>query len=195
MKASSTPDAAGPLTGGKHIRSAAAPGQERQLTATTPDQQDGNNKPECQGEYGGNFAAVLTAVVPFIIGIGFIVAALQLPLGTPAKPGAGLWPLICGACTVLASAALSFYCRKIEHPEKFTRSIWAVGVGIVSLAVFAALLPLIGFEILLVLLVFLWLKVLGNENWRTSIFVAIGTTAGFYLLFILGLKLTIPHLI
>ncbi|NWL10324.1 hypothetical protein DM793_03275 [Paenarthrobacter nitroguajacolicus] len=197
MNASPTPEAAGPQNGGLQVRFTSGQDQEQPVTEASPAQhtQDTGQEPEYQGEYGGNLSAVLSAVIPLMIGIGCIIAALQLPLGTASKPGAGMWPLICGACTIVASTALLFFCRRIEHPEKFTRNIWAVGVGVASLAAFAALMPLLGFEVPLVLLVFLWLKVLGNENWRTSIFVALGTTAGFYLLFILGLKLTIPHLI
>jgi hypothetical protein len=162
--------------------------------ASLRDDQNGH-EPEYQGEYGGNLSATLSAVIPLLIGIGCSVAALQLPLGTLSKPGAGLWPLACGTAAAMASLALLTFRHRLEHPEKFTRHIWAVGVGVVSLAAFTALMPLVGFEIPLLLLFLLWLKVLGREKWRISILVSVCCTAGFYLLFILGLQLRIPHLI
>lgn len=192
-----TPDAAGPRTGGLQFRPGNGHKQENEMKTQRQgsDEHAASHEPEYQGEYGGNLSAISSAVGPLLVGIVCIIAAVQLPLGTMSKPGAGLWPLVCGISIVLASGALLVFCRRIEHPEKFTRNIWAVGLGVASLAAFAALLPLFGFEIPLLLLVFLWLKVLGSENWRTSILVSIGCTAGFYLLFILGLRLTIPHLI
>jgi putative tricarboxylic transport membrane protein len=143
----------------------------------------------------GDTAALLSAVVPLLLGIGFVILGLRLPLGTVSTPGPGLWPVICGAAVVLSSTALLFIARRIEHPERITRNIWTVGVGLASLAGFVVLMPLIGFEIPLLLLFVVWLKVLGSESWRTSVVIAVVATVVVYLLFIQLLGLNIPHIV
>ena len=59
----------------------------------------------------------------------------------------------------------------------------------------AVLLPVIGFEIPALLLCLVWLRWLGGESWRTSIAVSVGTVAVFYVLFLYGLRIPLPHLI
>ncbi|MEV7649042.1 tripartite tricarboxylate transporter TctB family protein [Arthrobacter sp. NPDC089319] len=146
-------------------------------------------------EAAGNISAMLSAVIPLLLGIGMIAFALQLPLGSVSTPGPGLWPLICGSGVVLSSGALLFHARRIEHPERFTWNVWSVGAGLASLAAFTLLMPFAGFEIPLFLLFFVWLKFLGGESWRLSGTVALAATIVVYALFILVLKLQIPHLI
>ena len=150
---------------------------------------------EVRGEGpAGDTSAMMSAAIPLLIGLGCLALSLQLPLGTLSAPGPGIWPLICSIAIVLPSIALFLFARKLEHPERFTRNIWAVLLGVASLAGFALWMPIVGVEISLVLLFFLWLKVLGGESWRTSVLVSICATVVVYGLFILALKLQIPHL-
>ena len=44
------------------------------------------------------------------------------------------------------------------------------------------------------LLAFVWLRVLGRESWRTSIIASVAIVAAFYLIFVVALRTSIPHL-
>lgn len=151
---------------------------------------------EVRGEgAAGDTSAMMSAAIPLLTGLGCLALSLQLPLGSVSAPGPGMWPLICSLAIVLPSAALFLFARRLEHPERFTRNVWAVLLGVASLAAFTLLMPVVGVEIALVLLFFLWLKVLGGESWRTSVLVSVCATVVVYGLFVLALKLQIPHLI
>ena len=55
-------------------------------------------------------------------------------------------------------------------------------------------MPKIGFEIPSLALCVVWLRFLGGESWRSTIVVSIATVAAFYLLFLYGLRIPLPHL-
>ena len=55
-------------------------------------------------------------------------------------------------------------------------------------------MPTIGFEIPAIALCIVWLRFLGGETWRSTIVIALGTIAAFYLLFLYGLSISLPHL-
>ena len=57
------------------------------------------------------------------------------------------------------------------------------------------MLPSVGFEIPAIVLSIVWLRFLGGESWRSTIVIAVATTAAFYLLFLYALKIPLPHLL
>lgn len=154
----------------------------------------GDTGSEVAPRRGGKVLTAVSAVIPSVLALICVGLSLQLPLGTPQEPGPGLWPLLCAAGAAVASLLLLAEYRRVERPEAFTSGSLRAVIGVVSLFVFSFLMPLVGFEIPMFLLTGFWLKVLGKERWRTTIMVAGGCTVGFYLLFILALRLAIPHL-
>ena len=84
---------------------------------------------------------------------------------------------------------------RLDDAEKFTRSSLLVLVGGATFVGLGFLMPTIGFEIPAVLLCIVWLRFLGGETWRSTIVIAVATTAAFYLLFLYALKISLPHLI
>jgi putative tricarboxylic transport membrane protein len=144
---------------------------------------------------GGPAYQVAGALVTLAVGVTGAVLAYGYGLGTLRRPGAGLWPFVISTLIVALSLVLLVIGRKLEDSERFTRTSLLVLVGVASLVAFAALLPTIGFEIPALLLCALWLKVLGGESWRSTVLVSIGTVAAFYLLFLYGLRIPLPHLL
>ena len=67
-------------------------------------------------------------------------------------------------------------------------------IGGATFVAFAALFPTIGFEIPSLLLCVVWLKLLGGESWRSTVIVSVVTVAAFYVLFLYGLRIPLPHL-
>ncbi|WP_460464818.1 tripartite tricarboxylate transporter TctB family protein [Arthrobacter pigmenti] len=143
---------------------------------------------------GGIFAAAGAALAPLLVGIGGIVVSLGLGIGTLGAPGPGLWPLIVSLFLLIIAANGLFHVKKDEDVESFGKGLPALGVGILTLVIYAVLFPRIGFEIPTALLLLFWIKVLGREGWRVAISVAVIATVAIYVLFIMALGVTLPHL-
>ena len=144
---------------------------------------------------GGPAYQVAGALVALAVGVTGAVLAYGYGLGTLRRPGAGLWPFTISIVIVVLAVILLIVGRKLEDSERFTRVSLLVFVGGVSFVAFAALLPTIGFEIPSLLLCVVWLKFLGGESWRSTVLISVGTVAAFYLLFLYGLRIPLPHLI
>nr|WP_240898907.1 tripartite tricarboxylate transporter TctB family protein [Kocuria sediminis] len=128
------------------------------------------------------------------LGVFGLVVSLGLGIGSPSAPGAGLWPFVISLCMIAAAGTALLRAKQDDDVEAFDRGILTVGLSVVSLLVYAGLLPLIGFEIPTVLLLFFWIKVLGKEGWRSAIVVSLVATVAVYGLFVLLLAVPIPHL-
>lgn len=142
----------------------------------------------------GPLANLGAALVVLVVGVLGVLGALQLGVGTPRSPGPGTWPLIVSLIIVTLGLVLAVNARSTTDTERFTRDSWAVLAGLASMAAFAALIDRIGFEVPAALLAFFWLRVLGRESWRMSIVGSVGIVAAFYLVFVAGLGVAIPHL-
>ncbi|MEV0806637.1 tripartite tricarboxylate transporter TctB family protein [Micromonospora sp. NPDC050200] len=144
---------------------------------------------------GGPVLATVAGVVPVLTGLVAFWLARGLGLGTLTDPGPGLWPTIVAVLLVVSGAAIVARARRTTDTEAFTRGTGVVLVGAASLALYAFLFELVGFEIPTVLVLVLWLRFFGRESWRTTALVSLLTTAALYALFITALGVPLPHLI
>ncbi|WP_327636568.1 tripartite tricarboxylate transporter TctB family protein [Kribbella sp. NBC_00482] len=145
--------------------------------------------------HAGPWSQLGAAVVAGVVGLAGVIGSLALGLGELTQPGPGLWPfVVCVVVTVL-SIALALVGRHGTDTEKFSRASVQTAVSVLTLLVFAAVLPLIGFEIPSLLLTFVWLRFLGKESWVSSVAISVGTVAAFYILFVLLLQIPLPRLI
>jgi hypothetical protein len=133
-------------------------------------------------------------VVVAAVGTAGLVLSLGMGLGTPDKPEAGMWPFIISLVLVVMSVALLALGRKARDAEAFSRSSWQVAGAFATLAGFVLALGRIGFEIPALLLTLVWLKFLGKETWRMSVLLSVVITAAFYLIFVVALRVPVPHL-
>ena len=145
--------------------------------------------------HAGPWSQLGAAVVAGLIGIGGLVGSLALGLGRLTQPGPGLWPFVISVVVTVLAVVLAMVGRHGTDTEQFSRSSVLTAVAVASLIVFAALLPVIGFEIPSLLLAFVWLRFLGNESWVSSVAISVGTVAAFYVLFVLLLQIPLPRLI
>jgi hypothetical protein len=131
-----------------------------------------------------------------LLGVGVLatVGSWRLGLGSPEAPGPGLWPFIISLTLVTVAACLLFR-PDPDAVEPLNRDALIVLVAALSLIVYTWLFSRLGFEIPTVLLLLLWLRVFGRDGWRLTISVAVGATAVIYLLFIVALGVSLPHII
>jgi hypothetical protein len=106
-----------------------------------------------------------------------------------------MWPFIVSVVIATLSVLLLVVGRGLTDSEAFTRSSVLPVVGIVTFVAFGVLMPLTGFEIPALALCVIWLRFLGGESWRNTIVIGVLTTAAFYMLFLYGLRIPLPHLI
>lgn len=155
------------------------------------DAQDEEERPPA----GGPVQQVVAALVVLALGIFGAVRSLDYGLGRLTQPGPGLWPFVVSSLIVLISLGLLVWGRRLTDTEVFTRSSALPAIGVVTFVALAALLPVIGFEIPAFLLAVVWLRFLGGETWRSTVLVALGTVAAFYLVFVVALSIPMPRLI
>jgi hypothetical protein len=142
----------------------------------------------------GPVTNVVVAVATVALGVAALIGSLALGVGSPEKPGPGMWPLLISLALVVLGLGLLPAVRTTTDAERFTRPSLLVLVGLASMVVFVALISVIGFEIPTALLAFVWLRFLGKETWRSSIVTSIGIVVAFYLVFVAALSIPIPHL-
>jgi hypothetical protein len=144
---------------------------------------------------GGPAYQTVGALVGIAIGVGGAALAYGYRLGSLREPGPGLWPFIVSVVIAALSVVLLVVGRGLTDSEAFTRSSALPVIGAVTFVAFGLLLPVTGFEIPALALSVIWLRFLGGESWRNTLVISVLTTAVFYLLFLYGLQIPLPHLI
>ena len=145
-------------------------------------------------EPAGGIANLVACVLTLAFGIAGMVLSMNLSLGSLTDPAPGFFPFVISLITTVLSAAQMVLGRRGGDGEKFSRYSVTVVWGVISLLVFVAVLPLIGFEIPALLLSFVWMKWLGGESWRSAILYSVLTVVAFYLIFVVALRTQLPHL-
>ncbi len=145
-------------------------------------------------EPAGGIANLVACALTLAFGIAGMVLSLNLSLGSLTDPAPGFFPFVISLITTVLSAAQMVLGRRGGDGEKFSRYSVTVVWGVISLLVFVAALPLIGFEIPALLLSFVWMKWLGGESWRSAILYSVLTVVAFYLIFVVALRTQLPHL-
>lgn len=145
-------------------------------------------------EPAGGIANLVACVLTLAFGIAGMVLSMNLSLGSLTDPAPGFFPFVVSLITTVLSAAQIVLGRRGGDGEKFSRYSVTVVWGVISLLVFVAVLPLIGFEIPALLLSFVWMKWLGGESWRSAILYSVLTVVAFYLIFVVALRTQLPHL-
>lgn len=143
-------------------------------------------------------AGTATNVVVALLGVGFgfaaVLGSLALGAGSLGEPGPGTWPLVISSAITLLGVVLLLQARTTRDTERFSSASWIVVPAVATLVPFAFLIEVIGFEIPSAVLAFVWLRFLGREGWRTSVVGAVAMVAAFYGIFVVALRVSLPHL-
>lgn len=146
-------------------------------------------------EVAGVGVTRLIAVICATAGVIGAVASVALGLGSLTDPKPGTWPF--GICVALVGVSFILFLGAKREPrsERFGFPALRVAGAVLSLLAFAALIEVVGFEILCTLIIASWMRWFGGESWRMTGLVSILATVGFYLIFVVALNVPIPHLI
>ncbi len=130
-----------------------------------------------------------------VVGAGFAIGATNYSMGTSARPGAGYFPLGLGVLTALLGAIILFKSLTIETEggDLIGHIAWRPLIVIVlTINVFGFLLPRLGMIVSIPILIVMTSLASEEFRWRGVLISAVVLTAFAWLVFIAGLKLTIP---
>jgi hypothetical protein len=130
-----------------------------------------------------------------VVGIIFAVGATNYSMGTSARPGAGYFPLLLSIIMAILGAIVLFKSLTIESPggDLIGKIAWKPLLVIVAaIAIFGFSIERLGMIVSIPILIVIS-SLAGDEfHWKGVIANAIVLTIGSWVIFILGLKLTIP---
>ncbi len=131
------------------------------------------------------------------VGVGFAWGATNYSFGQSARPGPGYFPFGLGLLLAVLGAMVLFKALTIEVEGGDKIGAWAwrpLLIIVASVAGFGWALPHLGMWIALPLLVFVSASAGDEFHWKDALINAAILTAGSWVIFIYGLKLTIPLL-
>ena len=130
-----------------------------------------------------------------LVGVVFAVGATNYSLGSSARPGPGFFPLILSVIMAILGAIVLFKSLTIETEggDPIGSIAWKPLIVIVlSITVFAIALPRLGM-VLTVPILIIMTSFAGDEfHWKGVLLNALVLTFGSWVIFVWGLKLTIP---
>lgn len=130
-----------------------------------------------------------------VVGVGFAIGALNYSFGSSARPGPGYFPFGLGILLAILGGMILFEALTIETDdgEPIGAFAWKpLLIILAAVAGFGFLLPRLGLVITLPLLVLVSAYASDEHTWIGSIINATVIVTMSYLIFVLGLKLTIP---
>ncbi|MET0332978.1 MAG: tripartite tricarboxylate transporter TctB family protein [Rhizobacter sp.] len=129
------------------------------------------------------------------VGIVFAVGATNYSMGSAARPGPGYFPLLLSIILAILGAIVLFKSLTIETEggDPIGKIAWRPLLVIVgSITLFGVLLPRAGMFITIPLTI-IAVSFAGDEfSWRGVLAMAVVLTLGSWIIFVLGLNLTIP---
>jgi hypothetical protein len=130
-----------------------------------------------------------------VTGAGFAIGATNYSMGTSARPGAGYFPLMLSVIMAVLGAIVLFKSLTIETPggDPIGDIAWKpLIIIIVAITVFGLMLERLGMIISVPVLIVI-ASLAGDEfKLRGVLISAVVLTVGSWLVFVYGLKLTIP---
>ena len=137
--------------------------------------------------------SVLVGIGAFAaVGVYVLVDSLGLGLWTSLGPGPGMFPFAMGALLVSMSAV--WLLQELRNPSESPRGVdrRLVIEVVVSLAILAAVMDLIGFQLSMFLFLMYHLKLRGRRTWVSSLIIAVAGSFGAFYAFNYGLNVALP---
>lgn len=129
------------------------------------------------------------------VGAAFAIGATNYNFGAAIRPGPGYFPFGLGIILAVLGVIVfvtSFY-RRCTDGDKIGSIPWRPLFFVVgAILFFAVCLPRLGFVITFPLMIVLTSMASTEFTWRGALLTALVLTVASYLIFITGLKLTIP---
>ncbi|MEK0418755.1 MAG: hypothetical protein RI949_2761 [Pseudomonadota bacterium] len=137
-----------------------------------------------------------SGVMFIVVGVAFAWGAISnYNFGSSARPGPGYFPFGLGGLLAILGAFILFKALtiEVEGGDPIGEWAWKPLIWIcLSVAIFGWMLPHLGLVVALPLLVVISAMAGDEFHWKDAIINAAILTVGSWLIFVVGLKLTIP---
>lgn len=119
-----------------------------------------------------------------------VYASFALGIGSLTNPGPGLWPFSISLITfVLTIVLLILGCRWSATPEGGRKWVLAAIAGLIA---YGMILPILGFILATIPLVFYFMRIIGGSGWITTIVTSALAPFGSYYVFDVLLGVPLP---
>jgi putative tricarboxylic transport membrane protein len=141
----------------------------------------------------------LSSLVWLLVGLGFIAGGVKMGIGPLNAPGPGFFPTVIGGIFSLLSVALFITASSKKNPIPDQGSFWKekknwkkVSLALFSLIFYLIFLNYLGYILTTFLFLLSLLKFVGKRRWGSSILTAIVVSLGSYVIFKVGLGVSLP---
>ncbi len=136
---------------------------------------------------------ILAGFFFLFVGIGDIIGAFGLPLGTPLDPRPGFFPLLAGVFLLCLSIIylVRAFLKRSAGGQAFG-AVWRPGLLIAGLFIYALILDLAGYVIAMIVLSLAILRILETKAWWRLVTISLAASIGSYILFDRILGVTLP---
>ncbi|MDI2021083.1 tripartite tricarboxylate transporter TctB family protein [Paenarthrobacter nicotinovorans] len=147
-------------------------------------------EPRLKGRIAKSVLAGISVFV--VVGVYVLVSSIDLGLWTSLGPGPGMFPFAMGVLLVAMSVVWLF--QELRNPSETPGGVDGrlVIAVVVSLAVLAAVLDLLGFQLSMFAFLLYHLKVRGRRGWPSSLIIALAGSVGAFYAFNYGLNVSLP---
>jgi len=128
-----------------------------------------------------------------LVGLGVVLGAIRLHVGTPLHPQPGFFPFLGGAALALLAVILVVQAAlgRSTGTEAFGR-VGPPAIMIVGMGVYVAILEPLGYVLGTILIAGVILRILGVRSWRVLGVASLVLSVGTYLLFARVLGIDLP---
>ncbi len=145
-----------------------------------------------------NTGDVVGSFFLFLLGIGAVIGAIRLHVGSPTEPQPGFFPLLGGLSLVVLSSIIFFKGGTGQSQKKMVfGEVGRPALLLVVMIVLVAVLDRLGYVIGTFLASGLILRILNVKSWRVLILTSLCLSIGTYILFdkLLGIELPVGILV
>lgn len=145
-----------------------------------------------------NTGDVVGSLFLFFLGIGAVIGAIRLHVGSPTEPQPGFFPLLGGLSLVVLSSIIFFKGGTGQSQKKMVfGEVGRPALLLVVMIVLVAVLDRLGYVIGTFLASGLILRILNVKSWRVLILTSLCLSIGTYILFdkLLGIELPVGILV
>ncbi|BCW51973.1 Flp pilus assembly pilin Flp [Arthrobacter sp. 1088] len=136
---------------------------------------------------------VLAGIGAFVVvGVFVLVSSIGLGLWTSLGPGPGMFPFAMGGLLVAMSAL--WLVQELREPSETASGVdrGLVLAVVISLAVLAAVMDLIGFQLSMFIFLMYHLKIRGGRGWVSALIISAAGSFGAFYAFNYGLNVALP---
>ena len=145
-----------------------------------------------------NTGDVVGSLFLFVLGLGAVIGAIRLKVGSPTEPQPGFFPFLGGLSLIVLSTIIFFKGRIGQSQKKVV--FGEVGRPVLLLVVMIALVAVldsVGYVIGTFIASVLILRILNVKSWRVLLLTSLCLSIGTYILFdkLLGIELPVGILV